>query len=288
MRPRERSVDVADTKLLLREWEAGGPPVLFWHALGDHSSMQMIETAPILARWFGYRVIGIDAPGFGGSERLPDEAYRIPALVELAGELLTALELDRPVWSGSSWGAIVGLHFAAAHSEQLAGLQLLDGGYLHSTDGKTLDELKDYWRGQDGFRYESWDQLFEDARRYFGRWSPELEAYVRASFREEDGAVVSIMGTDVYAAAIYGVEQSPPWESLRRLGESGLPVLLLAADEVPAELEERRASGLERFAELVPQAEIRVVPGAPHFLLESRPGEVARMMGGWLEALPYA
>jgi pimeloyl-ACP methyl ester carboxylesterase len=285
---RKRRVEVGGAELLVREWEADGPPVLFWHALGDHSSLQMSEAAPVLSRWFGYRVLGVDAPGFGGSQRLPDERYSIPALVELADELVGALDVDRPAWSGSSWGAIVGLHVAAAHPERLAALQLLDGGYLHSTYGKTLEELKEHWRGQEGFRYESWEHLFEEARGYFGRWSPGLEAYVRGSFREEDGAVVSIMGTDVYAAAIHGVEQSPPWESLRRLGESGLPVLLLAADEVPPELEERRAAGLERFAQLVPQADVRVVPGAPHFLLESRPSEVARMMGGWLQARGYA
>ena len=45
-------------RLIYREWEADGPPILFWHALGDHSSMQMVEAAPVIARWFGYRVIG--------------------------------------------------------------------------------------------------------------------------------------------------------------------------------------------------------------------------------------
>jgi pimeloyl-ACP methyl ester carboxylesterase len=288
LRPLERSIAVGDTELFLREWEADGPPILFWHALGDHSSMQMVEAAPVLARWFGYPVIGIDAPGFGGSPRLPDERYQIPPLVELARELIDTLGFERPVWSGSSWGATVGVHLGAAHAERLAALVLLDGGYLHSSEGKSLAELQEHWRGQDGFRYGSWEELFEEARNYFGRWSPELEAYARASFREENGAVVSLMGPDVYAAAIYGVEQTPPWGALERLGENGLAVLLLAATEVPPDLEERRASGLERFAELVPRADVRVVERSPHFLLEHRPGEIARSVGGWLQAQGYA
>jgi pimeloyl-ACP methyl ester carboxylesterase len=288
LRPRERSIAVGDTELFLREWEAAGPPIFFWHALGDHSSLQMVEAAPVLATWFGYRVIGIDAPGFGGSPSLPDERYRIPSLVELARELIETLGLERPVWSGSSWGATVGVHLGAAHTELLAALVLLDGGYLHSAEDKSLDELKEHWRGQEGFRYGSWAELFQEAGGYFGRWSPGLEAYARASFREENGAVVSLMGPDVYAAAIHGVEQAPPWEALEHLGESGLPVLLLAATEVPADLEERRAAGLDRFAKLVPQADVRVVEGSPHFLLEHRPGEIARRMGGWLQAQGYA
>jgi pimeloyl-ACP methyl ester carboxylesterase len=287
LRPLERSIAVGDTEILLREWEADGPPILFWHALGDHSSMQMVEAAPVLARWFGYRVVGIDAPGFGGSPRLPDERYEITPLVELARGLVDALGFERPVWSGSSWGATLGVHVSAAHHERLAALVLLDGGYLHSNEGKSLGELKEHWRGQDGFRYGSWEQLFEEARGYFGRWSAGLEAYVRASFRAENGAVVSIMGPDVYAAAIHGVQQTPPWRALEEVGESELPVLLLAATEVPPDVEERRAAGLERFAELVPRADVRVVEGSPHFLLEHRPGEIARRIGGWLQAQDY-
>jgi pimeloyl-ACP methyl ester carboxylesterase len=288
LRPRERSVAARETEIFLREWEADGPPILFWHALGDHSSMQMVEAAPVLAKWFGYRVVGIDAPGFGRSPRFPDERYEIPALVELGRELIDALGFERPVWSGSSWGATLGVHFGAGHHERLAALVLLDGGYLHSSEGKSLAELKEHWRGQGGFRYGTWEELFEEAGDYFERWSPEMEACMRASFREDNGAVVSLMGPDVYAAAIHGVEQTPPWDALQQLGRSRLPVLLLAATEVPADLEERRAAGLERFAELVPQADIRVVERSPHFLLEHRPGEIARRMGGWLQALPYA
>jgi pimeloyl-ACP methyl ester carboxylesterase len=287
LRPLDRSVAVSDTELALREWEADGPPILFWHALGDHSSMQMVEAAPVLARWFGYRVVGIDAPGFGGSPRLPDDRYEIPPLVELASALIDVLGFERPVWSGSSWGATLGVHVAAAHHDRLTALVLLDGGYMHSSEGKSLAELKEHWRGQDGFRYGSWEELFEGARGYFGRWSPALEAYVRASFRAENGAVVSVMGPDVYAAAIHGVQQSPPWHALEEVGASGLPVLLLAATEVPPDLEERRAAGLERFAELAPEADVRVVEGSPHFLLEHRPGEIARRIGGWLQARGY-
>jgi pimeloyl-ACP methyl ester carboxylesterase len=247
----------------------------------------MVEAGPILDEEFGYRVLGVDAPGFGGSPRLPDNRYEIPALVDLAGDLLDTLGAEQPAWSGSSWGAIVGLHVAARYPERVGALALLDGGYMHTTEGKTLDELKEQWRGQEGFRYASWDQLFDEARNAFGRWSPALETYVRASFVEQNGAIVSIMGPDVYAAAIYGVERTPPWDSFEKLGSAGLPVLLLAATDVSPELAERRADGLERVARLVPQAEIVPLEGAPHFLLEARPEETARAVGAWLRSLPF-
>ena len=114
----------------MREWGTDGPPIFFWHALGDHTSLQIVEAAPILVDEYGYRVLGVDAPGFGGSPRLPDERYEIPALIELANDLLDTLDLDGVVWAGSSWGGIIGVQFAAAHPERLAALVLIDGGYL--------------------------------------------------------------------------------------------------------------------------------------------------------------
>jgi len=283
----QRLIDVADTKLCLREWGSEGPPILFWHALGDHTSMQMVEAGPILVEEFGFRVVGIDAPGFGGSPRLPDERYEIPALVDLARDLVDALGFERPAWSGSSWGAIVGLHLGARHPERIAALVLLDGGYLHTTEGKTLYELKEHWREQgQEFTYETWEELNADARRYFGRWSPALEASARSAFLEKNGAPVSIMGSDLYAAAVYGVEKTPPWASFEQLGRNSLPVLLVAATE-PAETAEKRAAGLERVAQLVPQAKITLMEGAPHYLIEARPEETARALSTWLRALPY-
>ena len=114
-----------------------------------------------------------------------------------------------------------------------------------------------------------------------GRWNPELEEMHRASFREENGAVVSIMGPDVYAAAIHGIQQSPPSLAHERLGETGVPVLLLAAT-LPEEKEAERAAGRKRLARLVPQAEVRVLEDTPHFVLEDRPEETAAAVGDWL------
>jgi pimeloyl-ACP methyl ester carboxylesterase len=285
----QRLVDVADTKLCLREWGTGGPPILFWHGLGDHTSMQMAEAGPILAERFGYRVIGVDAPGFGGSPRLSDDGYRMPALVELARSLLDAEGFERIAWSGSSWGAMVGVHFAVEHPERLAALALVDGGYQdpRSEHGETLEELREHWRAQPGFRYDTWDALIENTRGFVNRWSPELEEYVRSAFREENGEVVSIMGPDVYAAALHAVDRAPPSSVHERLGRTGLPILVLAATE-PPEQEERRRTALVRFADQVPQAEIRRVAGAPHLVLEALPEETARAVGEWLRGLPYA
>jgi pimeloyl-ACP methyl ester carboxylesterase len=283
----ERSITAGDVRLRIREWgEQRGHPVLFWHALGDHTGLQVIDVAPTLASEYGARLISLDAPGFGGSSALSVEGYRMPSLVELGRSVLDALDLDRVAWMGSSWGAMIGVHFAIPHPDRLVGLVLLDGGYFDSNGErrKSLDELREYWRNQEYWRFQNWEKVDEEARTAFGRWTPSIQEVVRDAYREEGGEIVSIMGPDVYAAAIHGVHEAPPTPVIGDLGRSRVPVLLLAATEPPEKAEERRAD-LERFEQLVPAAEIHRVPGARHLMLEDAPETVARTVGEWLTRL---
>lgn len=285
----DRVVSAGDAELLVREWGSEGSPIFFWHALGDHTSLQMVEAGPILAEEYGFRVLGADAPGFGGSRRVPDSGYQMDALVELAASLLDALALGRVVWSGSSWGGILGVHFAAAHPERVAALALVDGGYLDPVHeyGDSLEEARAYWRSQPGWRFPSWDAVLAEARANLPRWSPGIEEYVRSAYREENGEVVSTVGPDVYAAAMHGIDRSPPSSVHARLAATEVPILLLGATEPPKE-NVRRIEWRKRFSKTVPHAEVRILQGAPHLMLEARPEETARAIGDWLKSLPYA
>lgn len=283
--PTERTVRVNETTVLLREWGSSGAPAVFWHALGDHTSMQMVEAGPILAAEFGIRVIGVDAPGFGGSSRLADDQYAFPALASFAASLLVELRLPRPAWVGSSWGAALGVHVAAAHPDRLSALVLLDGGYLDDgfdLPSGTLEGLQEHWRGQPGFRFPDWEGVLEEWKQVLERWNPALEPYVRSAFREEGGAIESIMGPDLFGAAMYYMARAPLAEAQAKLGTTDLPVLLLAATE-PPEMEEERAASIDRFRERMPAAEVQRV-AAPHLMLELHPREVAEIIGPWLRA----
>lgn len=283
----DRVVSAGDAEVLVREWGEEGPPIFFWHALGDHTSLQMVEAGPILAEEYGFRVLGVDAPGFGGSPRVHDSGYQMGALVELAASLLDALDLDRIVWSGSSWGGILGVHFAVAHPERVAALALVDGGYLDPVHeyGETLDEARAFWRSQDRWRFSNWDDVIAEARESFQRWSPGLDEYVRSAYHEDNGEVVSTVGPDVYAAAMHGIDRSPPSSVHAQLAATGVPILLLGATEPPKE-NVRRIEWRERFSKTVPQADVRILQGAPHLMLEARPEETARAIGEWLHNLP--
>ena len=287
---RARTIDAAGAELFVREWgDRNGGALLFWHGLGDHTGLQIGEAAPILADEFGLRVLALDAPGFGASPRPPlPDYYLLPALADRALVAADALALARPAFVGASWGGLVGVTAAARRPERLAALVLLDAGYIApERTHETREELRAYWAQQPGFRYASWEEVMHEARNYFPRLTPAIEAAGRTAFREEGDEIVSVMGPETYAAALWGIHQTPLDDALPALGATDLPVLLLAATE-PREWEAERRARLERFAELVPQARIERVAGAHHALLESSPEEVARAVGGWLRSLPYA
>jgi pimeloyl-ACP methyl ester carboxylesterase len=283
-----RAIDAGGTRLAVHEWgDDAAPGVLFWHALGSHTGRQFAEAAPILAREFGLRVAALDAPGFGGSPAVEDpDRLTLRSIAPLALAAAEELGLERPVFAGASWGGSVALAAAALEPERLRGIALLDSGYQPAMTGEeSLDQLREHWRGQEGFRFASWDEWLAESREYFERFTPELEAALRSGFREEpDGAVVSIMSPELYATVIWTLRRDPWTNYLEAAGASGLPILLLAATE-PQDRRSERDEQLARFAERVPKAEILHVEGAHHHVLEHDPEQVARALGAWTRRL---
>jgi pimeloyl-ACP methyl ester carboxylesterase len=288
LRPwRQRPVPAGDRRLFVREWgDEPSPALLFWHALGDHTGLQVAEAARILAGDFGLRVIALDAPGCGESPPVAvPEDYELSRLAALALSVAETLGLEAPAFAGASWGGSVALAAAAAAPGRVRGIALLDSGYQEPFTGDdSLEELQRFWRAQPGFRYASWGEWEADAREYFTRWTPELGALLREGMREHDGEVVSRLGPDAYAAVIWALRREPWSEFVAPVGGNGVPVLLLAATE-PPEREAQRAGELERFVGLVPQARIERVPAAGHTLLEEQPELVARAVGAWAARL---
>lgn len=76
-----------------------------------------------------YRVIAIDRPGFGYTERPRHWVWTAAAQARLIGHVLAGLNVERPVVVGHSWGTIVSLALAVHEGFDLRGLVLLSGYY---------------------------------------------------------------------------------------------------------------------------------------------------------------
>jgi haloalkane dehalogenase len=84
----------------------------------------------------GHRVIVPDHLGFGRSEKpARAELYRIPAHVGRLDALLESLDLSEATVVPQDWGGPIGLSWAVAHPQRVAGLFILNT-YAHRPPGK--------------------------------------------------------------------------------------------------------------------------------------------------------
>src|SRR3954452_4967805 len=76
-----------------------------------------------------YRVLAIDRPGFGHTDRRRWRVWTASAQAHLVHRVLERLNVERPVIVGHSWGTLVALALAVAGWRDLRGLVLLSGYY---------------------------------------------------------------------------------------------------------------------------------------------------------------
>jgi pimeloyl-ACP methyl ester carboxylesterase len=122
--PQGRFIDLPGTRLHLREFgDAGKPALLLIHGLGGQMGHFTYGVAQRLADEF--RVVVIDRPGSGYSERADDGPVRIGAQADTVAALIDALALDRPVVVGHSLGGAIALALAWQYPGKVRALALI-------------------------------------------------------------------------------------------------------------------------------------------------------------------
>ena len=79
-----------------------------------------------------YRVIAVDRPGFGHTERPRHRVWTASAQAHLVHRVLERLNVERPIVVGHSWGTLVALALATGRWREIRGLVLLSGYYYPS------------------------------------------------------------------------------------------------------------------------------------------------------------
>ena len=128
--PAGRFVDVRGGRLHVvdldrRPRPAGdAPPIVLIHgASGNLEDMRLALGERLSTR---YRVILVDRPGHGWSDRSPAPDAASPAhQAAMLSEMLDRLGIDRAIVVSHSWGGTVATALALDHPERVAGLVLL-------------------------------------------------------------------------------------------------------------------------------------------------------------------
>src|SRR2546428_14156714 len=128
--PVERHIDVAPGVALHVEQRSGdraAAPFVLVHGLA--SNVRLWDGVAEHLHALGHTVIAIDQRGHGRSDA-PDSGYDLDTAVADLLALIGALELERPVLAGQSWGGNVVLELAWRHPDAVRGIACVDGGVI--------------------------------------------------------------------------------------------------------------------------------------------------------------
>ncbi len=275
-----RFLTVDGVRLHLLDRGSGGPAVVMLH--GNGSMVEELVSSGIVERVAAQRrVVVIDRPGLGRSERPRGRNWTLEAQAALVAGTIGRLGLGRPVVFGHSLGALVALALALDHPEAVGGL-VLAGGYFFPTPRP--DALAFAPVGMPGVG---------EVLRYTG--SPHLMRVMAPGFIR--GLFAPLPVAPRFAAEFPLPLALRPW-TLRAVGEdtAGLvpaagrisarlggmrvPVSIVAGDGDEV-LSTRKHSG--RLHGELGGSRLVVVPGAGHMVHHAVPGvvakEVERVMG---------
>ena len=246
---------VVDGVRISYEEEGSGEPVLLLHgALGTGRRHFRHQAAALAPR---YRVILPDTYGYGKSDRRTEFSadFYYEDAAQMAG-LLRALGIERAHVGGFSDGAIIALCLALDYPELVHSLAL--AGASSYIDEPMVTELRKLTPPED--LPEALQQAL--ARAHGDDYWRDL---VRVWFAGQE--VILRRGGDI---------------NRKRLGEIRCPLLLIhgGADEViiPHHAEVIKAA--------VPNAELAVLPGRGHFVLQDAPEETSELILAFLERHP--
>jgi pimeloyl-ACP methyl ester carboxylesterase len=252
-----------------------GPAVLLLHGWPT-SSYLWRGIAPVIART--HRVITVDLPGFGQSDKPLDRRYGFPLFGGVIDALLAHLEVDAVAIGAHDLGGPIAMHWALRNLDRVTGIALLNTFLFPELDPSavafvtdlTTPERRDKLTSRDGLAALFRSGLVDPAKA-----TDEVIAAVTDPFPDEDSR---------RALALAGIGLS-----LRGLGEiaTDLPTLECPLRIIYGEhdrLVPDVADIVARVQKNVPHAVVTALPYG-HFLQEDAPDLVAGLLAEFYASL---
>jgi pimeloyl-ACP methyl ester carboxylesterase len=257
-------------RLALRGADGPRRPVLLVHGLASNARLWDGVARRLAAA--GHQVVAVDLRGHGRSEQ-PADGYDTETCAADLAALCAQLELTgrrAPVVAGQSWGGNVVLALAALHPGTVAGVALVDGGWLRPRDA--FPTFEECWRAlaPPSFDGVTMTELRARAARWHPDWPEEGVAGMLANFVElPDGTVRARLARDHHRSIVRSMWAGDParWYPL-----VDVPALLAPAiGDPPTERDAAKAAGVEQAQAALPRAEVSWYRGGDHDLHAQQP-----------------
>jgi pimeloyl-ACP methyl ester carboxylesterase len=263
----EKTVTAAGIKVVYID-EGSGLPILFLPAAGRGLTHDAKLYPGLLKS--GHRVIGVDLPGWGKSEK-PDATYSVEWYLHFLEHFLAALNLKKVVVVGNSLGGLLAALLAGRHKDTA-------GAVLIAPAGGPIPFVKrqvaSYLVGESRIRDSSPRQWRLAMGQYFHRPIPELEVLVERGLQISQGK-----GWPLYCRALSrGAKAALSYDLVPHLSKIDAPVLLLWGREDRV----CPVSWVELFEPWLQRKRIEVLEGCGHFPSIERSEEVEKLISDWI------
>lgn len=259
---RDHSPRASDCVLLLHGWPT--------------SSFLWREVMPPIARH--RRVIALDLPGFGQSDKPLDASYSFRFFSKVLTDFLDSQSVDRVALVVHDLGGPIGIYWACHHRERVRELALLNTlvypqfswavtAFVLATRTPLLGSLL---ASPTGLRWTMKLGVHDRSR-----LAPGVIEQVQAPFRTKAARKVLLKaGHGLHPAGFKKIE--------RLLPEFEIPVRAIygARDRVLPDI----AKTVARIAHDLPQTEVTKLPDCGHFLQEERGAEIGEMLAEFFKA----
>jgi pimeloyl-ACP methyl ester carboxylesterase len=134
-------LDLPNQRTHVVEWSgrANASTILLVHGLASNAKMWNL-VAPKLARTF--HVVALDQRSHGLTPVPADNDFGFSAVCEDMHLVCKELGITRPVVVGHSWGGNVALEYATRYADSVAGVVMIDGGYLSLREVMTWSQVE--------------------------------------------------------------------------------------------------------------------------------------------------
>jgi pimeloyl-ACP methyl ester carboxylesterase len=267
--PSDRTVPGDGVSLHVRDWDGDGAPVVLLHGLA--SNARIWDGVAQRLTGAGLRVAALDLRGHGESEQ-PAGGYDFATVGRDLDAALRTLRVGRPVLVGHSWGANVALQYAADRAAAVAGLALVDGGFLGVADWPGMTrELARQRLAPPRFAVPLEDWLARAGRFAAGTGGGWVRDFLRAGVDVDDrGVARARFHFDNHMQVVDALYDQRP-SALYPLVDC--PVLLCPAAE--DELAAAKQDAVDRALRLLPDARATWFEDTMHDIPLQRPAELA-------------
>ena len=268
--------DIDAGALFYADHGSGDPPLVFVHGLAcahEDWRHQLGYFSP------SHRVVSLDLRGHGRSAGC-SSGFDIVSFGADVAALITALKLPPALLVGHSMGCRVVLECARVAPQRVAGLVLIDGSRFAATSADAARRAT-----LNSMQASGYEALFE---RLF------TQMFTAASDPQTRDATLARAGRLARNVGLELVPQMAAWDAgvaERALRSAKVPVTVLQSTHLDENRERvslqagENSPWLELVQELVPQAEIHIIPGVGHFTMIEAAEQVNRHVEAMLAGL---